>query len=102
MTVRRLGSLLMGAGILIGAAAAIWIAVGIQRTGLPWIVGVGLVKLTIVASLGLLAAGAMAARIANRDERSAQALKELKGESVPGAQPIAAKDRERAEHRPQI
>jgi hypothetical protein len=63
---KKLGSLLMAIGVLVGLAAGIWVAVGVQRGGLPWLVAVGLVKLTIVTSFALLAAGAMLARIKNR------------------------------------
>jgi hypothetical protein len=70
MSMKRLGSLLMALGVVVGAGAAAWIGVGLERAGLPWLVAVGLVKLIVVASLGILAAGAMVARVANRREEA--------------------------------
>ena len=67
---KRLGSALMLLGGLVGVAAAIWVALGLERPGLPWLVAVGLVKLTVVASFGIMGAGAMMIRIGKRAERS--------------------------------
>ena len=56
----------MGLGAAVGMAAAVWVTAGVDRVGLPWLVAVGLVKLTIAASLSLIGAGATLLRIANR------------------------------------
>jgi hypothetical protein len=66
---KRLGSALMALGVLVGVGAALWVAAGLERIGLPWLVALGLVKLTIVASFGLMAAGAVLVRVARRTER---------------------------------
>jgi hypothetical protein len=63
---RRLGQSLMALGVIVGAAAAVWVAIGLDRVALPWLVSLGLVKLTIVASFGLMAGGAMLVRVARR------------------------------------
>jgi hypothetical protein len=60
---RRVGHVLMGVGGIVGIAAAVWVAIGPDRGGLPWLVSVGLVKLTVLASFGLMAAGATLLRI---------------------------------------
>jgi hypothetical protein len=77
----------MGAGLLVGAAAALWVAFGIQRTELHWMVAVGLVKLTIVAALGLMAAGAVLGRIANRQAAAADVRSQIDS-GVPGTMPV--------------
>jgi hypothetical protein len=67
---KKLGSLLMVLGALIGVGASVWIAVGLDVVTLPWLISVGLVKLTIASSLGVMGAGAVLTRIANeRDKR---------------------------------
>jgi hypothetical protein len=71
VTLKATGTLLMWLGALVGVAAGIWVAVGVDRGGLPWLIGVGLVKLTVVASFGLMGAGAMMLRIANRQSKEA-------------------------------
>jgi hypothetical protein len=67
---KKLGSLLMLLGALIGVGASVWIAVGLDVAALPWLISVGLVKLAIASSLGVMGVGALLMRIANRrDER---------------------------------
>lgn len=57
-------------GAAVGLAVAIAMFAHLGAAG-PWIVNVALAKLGIVASLGLMAGGAGALRIANRQERRA-------------------------------
>ena len=61
----------MAAGLVIGSIVGIGLLTGITIPGVPWLVAVGLVKLTLLASAGLLAAGATLHRLAKRrDDRS--------------------------------
>jgi hypothetical protein len=64
---KRLGSLLMLLGASIGIVAAAGIG-GVFHLTFPWIVNLALAKLTLVASGGLMAAGAIVHRIAVRRE----------------------------------
>jgi hypothetical protein len=66
---KKLGSLLMLLGALIGVGASVWIAVGLDVAALPWLISVGLVKLTVAASLGVMGAGAVLTRLANRRDK---------------------------------
>lgn len=69
---RPLGTTLIVGGAILGAAVAVAIAPGIHIVALPWIVGVGLAKLTLVSSAGLMAAGAVVNRLAlRRGQRNA-------------------------------
>jgi hypothetical protein len=45
-----------------------------DMVGLSWLIAVGLVKLTFVSSLGLIAGGAVLQRIANRSEERERLL----------------------------
>jgi hypothetical protein len=65
---RTLGQILMGVGALLGIAVGIGVALPIPMVGVTWLVAVGLVKLTFVAALGLMASGATLLRIAHRSE----------------------------------
>lgn len=47
---RRLGQFLLGIGVAVGAAAALWIGVGVAQFGLSRLVGVAIVKLMIAAA----------------------------------------------------
>ena len=60
----------MIAGALVGSAVAVGMLGGLHLT-LPWIVTVGLAKLTLLASGGLTAAGAVCHRLALRREQRA-------------------------------
>jgi hypothetical protein len=68
---RRVGLILLSAGALVGIASGVWTFVGPAAGGLSWLVGVGLIKLTFAAGLGLMAGGAVSLRIANRREARA-------------------------------
>ena len=64
---KRLGSLLMLLGASLGIVAAAGIG-GVFHLTFPWLVNLALAKLTLVASGGLMAAGAVVHRIAVRRE----------------------------------
>lgn len=63
---RRMGTLLLWGGVVVGALSAVWIWFGPVSAELPLLVGIGLIKLTFIAGLVLIAAGAVALRLANR------------------------------------
>jgi hypothetical protein len=65
---RRFGQLLMMLGLGVGSAVGLAILLHLSIPGVSWIVAVGLAKLTLVSSVGLLGAGAALQRIANRRE----------------------------------
>ena len=67
---KRLGQAFMLLGAGVWAVIALAIAAHYGLAGAPWIVNVALAKLGIVASGGLIAAGAATVRIANRREKS--------------------------------
>ncbi len=68
---RPLGTLLLGLGVLVGSVVGLGLLLGVQLPGLSWLVAVGLVKLTLIASGGLMAGGAILHRLARRaDERA--------------------------------
>jgi hypothetical protein len=58
----------MALGVVAGVFAGLWTLVGPQFGGVPWFFGIGLIKLVFVSGLGLIAAGAGALRIANRQD----------------------------------
>ena len=61
-----IGSLLLSLGVLLGAAVALGLTLGVTIPGVSWLIAVGLVKLTLIASGGLMAAGAVLQRLAKR------------------------------------
>jgi hypothetical protein len=65
---RTVGNVLMALGALVGVLVGVTMMTGVSLPGLPWLIVVGLVKLTLVASGGLIAAGAVCLRLANRAE----------------------------------
>jgi hypothetical protein len=67
---RPLGALLLALGVLLGCAVGVALLLGVQLPGVTWLVAVGLTKLTLIASGGLMGAGAVLLRLAKRsDER---------------------------------
>lgn len=66
---RPFGTLLLALGVLLGCAIGIGLFLGVQVPGVSWLVAVGLVKLTLMASGGLIAAGAVLHRLARRSEQ---------------------------------
>jgi hypothetical protein len=65
---RRLGDVMMWAGAGVGTAVGLGLMFGVALPGMPWLVAVGLVKLTLVGALGLMTAGAVVRRLALRAE----------------------------------
>jgi hypothetical protein len=57
-------------GIAIGAA----IGLGISLPGIPWLIAVGLVKLTLLGSGALMGAGAFLVRLSRRHEERERLL----------------------------
>jgi NhaP-type Na+/H+ or K+/H+ antiporter len=69
---RRFGQLLMLLGVAVGGAVGLALLFHFSIPGVPWLLALGLAKLTLAASAGLLGAGAFVQRLANRhDERPA-------------------------------
>jgi hypothetical protein len=65
---RLFGTLLLVLGAALGVAVALGMALGVSIPGVSWLVAVGLVKLTLIASGGLMAGGAVLQRLAKRSE----------------------------------
>jgi hypothetical protein len=64
----------MWLGAAVGTAVSAGMLVGIGLPGVPWLFAVGLVKLTLLAAVGLIGVGAVVRRIALRSEARARAL----------------------------
>jgi hypothetical protein len=72
--VRKLGALLMLLGVLVGGLMAYFVSVGGPAPwGLRWAMWVGMIKLGLAGSLGLIGAGAFVRRVAIRREQRARA-----------------------------
>ena len=67
---QTLGRILMIGGAIVGAAAGVWVLTGSWDAGLPWLVAIGLVKLSVFGSFGMMGAGAALTRLAKRRERA--------------------------------
>jgi len=65
---RIVGRLLAALGLVVGGAMSLALAVPIHVAGISWLIGIGLVKLTFLTSLGLIGAGAVLQRLANRSD----------------------------------
>lgn len=65
---RRVATVLMALGVAVGVidGGAIFFHLGLA--GVPWLVNVALAKLGFIAALGLLGGGAVAGRLARREE----------------------------------
>jgi len=66
---RRFGEFLMALGAVVGVAVAIAMFAHLGIAGVSWLVNVALAKLALVASIGLMAGGAVSVRLANREEQ---------------------------------
>ena len=67
MPAARLGRLLLALGLLVGCAASVGLLVGFAPARLPAaLLNIAAYKLTFIAALGLLAAGAVSLRHARR------------------------------------
>jgi hypothetical protein len=71
---KRIGTALLILGVLVGITAGVWVMVGLDKVHLPWLVSVGLVKLIIAASFGVMAAGAALVRLAKKADARLGAL----------------------------
>jgi hypothetical protein len=63
-----LGTLLLALGVLLGCIVGAGLLFGVELPGVPWLVAVGLTKLTLIAAGGLMASGAVLHRLARRSE----------------------------------
>lgn len=69
---RLLGRLLMVLGVAVGGAVGLALLFHLSIPGVPWLLAVGLAKLTLAGSAALLGGGAFVQRLAKRrDERLA-------------------------------
>jgi hypothetical protein len=84
MRARHLGTAFLALGVLVGTAAGVGLLVGFEPARLPAaLLNIAAYKLTFLAALGLLAAGAVLARHARRGEAraasAAAARRQLRG-----------------------
>ena len=63
---RLFGQVLMALGVAVGGAVGLALLFHLSVPGMPWLLALGLAKLTLVGSAGLLGAGAFIQRLANR------------------------------------
>ena len=75
---RRLGHFLMGLGAAVGLIAALAAAGQLVVVGVPWLVKVALVKLTVISAVVLLASGAFAVRVARQRDQERTAAGSLR------------------------
>jgi hypothetical protein len=67
---RRLGSMLMALGALVGVGTGVAVLAGVDVPGVgSWLVAVAVAKLGFIAAFALIAAGAMLRRVASHSER---------------------------------
>ena len=66
---RLLGQLLMALGVAVAGAVGLALLFHLSIPGVPWLLAVGLAKLTLAGSAGLLGAGAFVQRLANRRDQ---------------------------------
>ena len=65
---RSLGTLLLLLGLCVGVIGGVGLIAGLHVSGWTWLVTIGLAKLTLVASGGLMAGGAVLQRLARRED----------------------------------
>lgn len=65
---RKVGSFLIAAGVVLGVTVPIAMLGGIPLPSLPWLISVGLAKLVLLGSAGMMAAGAVCIRLARSEE----------------------------------
>ena len=63
---RGIGKFLLWLGAVVGGATGLALLGHAGLAGVPWLVNVGLAKLGILTSLGLMGGGAVGLRLANR------------------------------------
>jgi hypothetical protein len=73
---RPLGKLLAGLGLTVGILLGVALMFPGHLGGINWLIAVGLAKLTFIGSLGLIGAGAVLQRLANREDRNRRQLEE--------------------------
>jgi hypothetical protein len=66
---RFLATFFLLLGLLIGVIGGAGLMIGLHVSGWTWLVAIGLAKLALLASGGLMAAGAMLQRLAQRDAK---------------------------------
>jgi hypothetical protein len=66
MSMRLIGNVLLWLGVGVGVTSGVWLWLGPSAGGVPWLLGIGLIKLTFVVGLALIATGAVALRLDNR------------------------------------
>jgi hypothetical protein len=59
----------MVAGAAVGIAVGTGIGLGISLPGIPWLIAIGLVKLTLLGSGVLMGSGAFLVRLSRRHEQ---------------------------------
>jgi hypothetical protein len=64
---RWVGNSLLGLGVVVGGAVGVAMLTGVHLAGVSWLVAVGIAKLTLVASVGLMAGGAVCLRLDYRE-----------------------------------
>jgi hypothetical protein len=62
---RLLGQVLMALGVAVGGAVGLALLFHLSIPGVPWLLALGLAKLTLLGSAGLLGAGAFIQRLGN-------------------------------------
>jgi hypothetical protein len=63
---RWVGRGLLGVGLVLGGSVGVAMLAGLAPLGMSWLAAVGLAKLTLVASVGLMAGGAACLRLDQR------------------------------------
>ena len=105
---RRLGSILMGLGVLVGVGTGVAVLAGVDVPGVgSWLVAVAVAKLGFISSFALIAAGAILRRLAARSDQiplatdlpSAGRASERLGSGTLDALPIRQKDTVKQERR---
>ena len=87
MRTGRLGELLLGIGAAAGIAAVVGLVVGFEPARLPpALINLAVYKLTAVAAVGLLAAGAIVRRYDKREQREQREHREQREQRDRGAE----------------
>jgi hypothetical protein len=80
----RFGTFLLATGAVVGVAAVVGLVVGFEPSRLPRaLLDVAAYKLTFLAAGGLLAAGAILRRRANRDEHDSRVMPAVDRDNAP-------------------
>ena len=68
MLLKPIGQTLMVVGAAVGIAIGAAIGLGISLPGIPWLIAVGLIKLTLLGAGVLMGSGAFLVRLSRRHE----------------------------------